>query len=159
MTRLVLVMFGSIMFAFSAQSQSNGYYPKGGPDNGVQDVSMIQLIANPQSFDGKRVRIIGFLHLEFEGDEIYLHREDFQNVLPKNALWINVPKDMTHAQIEAVNNHYVICTGTFVATMHGHGGVNSGEISKITRLQIWITGTKPRRNLPAPPPPPTPQLP
>jgi hypothetical protein len=39
---------------------------------------MIQLIANPQAWDGKHVRVIGFLRLEFEGDALYLHREDLR---------------------------------------------------------------------------------
>ncbi|MFP5236501.1 MAG: hypothetical protein ACLGSD_11415 [Acidobacteriota bacterium] len=140
-----------------AAPQNNGYYPHGGPDNGPQDVSMIQLIANPQRYDGKRVRIIGFLHLEFEGDSIYLHREDFEFGITKNALWIDVPRDMTPDQIKSVNDNYVICTGTFAAGMHGHMGLNSGEVAKITRLQLWTD--KPRSAIPrrfAPPLPPNP---
>jgi len=31
------------------------------------DVTLIQLIANPEKFDGKLIRVIGFLRLEFEG--------------------------------------------------------------------------------------------
>ena len=77
--------------------------------------------------------------MEFEGNAIYLHREDFQQAIDKNALWIDVPKDMTRNQIEAVNDHYVICTGTFVAAMRGHMGMNSGEMANITRLEIWTT--------------------
>lgn len=134
--------------------QINGYYPQGGPDNGPQEVSMIQLIADPQRYDGKRVRIIGFLHLEFEGDAIYLHREDFEHGITKNALWVNLPTDMTREQINAVNDKYVICSGTFAAGMHGHMGLNSGEMTKITRLEMWTD--KPSSALPrgfAPPPP------
>jgi hypothetical protein len=70
--------------------------------------------------------------LEFEGNAIYLHQEDFQQALTKNALWVDIPKDMTRAQIEAVNDHYVICTGTFVAAMFNIAqtkGVGSEMIS------------------------------
>jgi hypothetical protein len=139
---LVLVMFGSLLFSGITQSQTKGYYPKGGPDNGVDDVSIIQLIANPQSYDGKRVRIIGFLHLEFEGNAIYLHREDFQEAIDKDALWIDVPKDMTRTQIQEVNDHYVICTGSFVSAKHGHMGMNSGTMGQITRLQVWTSPSR-----------------
>ena len=38
------------------------------PAEDPADVSLIQLIANPQMFDGKLVRVIGFLRLEFEGN-------------------------------------------------------------------------------------------
>jgi hypothetical protein len=118
-------------------AQMAGYYPKGGPDIAGEDVSLIQLIANPQAYDNKTVRITGFLHLEFEGNVIYLHREDFQYGLTKNGLWIDVPKDMTKEQIKAVNDQYVICTGRFVAGMHGHMGLNSGEVTNVSRLEVW----------------------
>ena len=145
MKRLVMVALALLITASTASThaQMAGYYPKGGPDNGVEDVSLIQLIANPQAYDQKRVRITGFLHLEFEGDVIYLHSEDFHYSLAKNALWINVPKDMTQEQTKAVNDQYVICTGKFVASMRGHMGLNSGEISDVTRLEVWSPHPRP----------------
>ena len=145
MKRLVMFALGVLLIASntSAHAQIAGYYPKGGPDNGVEDVSLIQLIANPQTYGHKRVRITGFLHLEFEGDVIYLHSEDFRFGLTKNALWIDVPKDMTQEQRKAVNDQYVICTGRFVANMHGHMGLNSGEISDVTRLEVWSPHPRP----------------
>jgi hypothetical protein len=45
-------------------------------DPNAVDVSVVQLIANPQLFDGKKVRFVGFLRREFEGDAFYLHRVD-----------------------------------------------------------------------------------
>ena len=139
MNRLAILVLAVLLTASSAYThgQMAGYYPKGGPDSGVEDVSLIQLIANPQAYDNKRVRITGFLHLEFEGNAIYLHSEDFRYSLTKNALWINVPKDMTQEQTKAVNDQYAICTGRFVAGMHGHMGMNSGELSDVTRLEVW----------------------
>lgn len=35
-------------------------------------VSLIQLIANPEKYDGKQVAVVGFLRLEFEGNALYL---------------------------------------------------------------------------------------
>lgn len=54
----VLTIVAGTLIAQLLQGQvapQNGYYPQGGPDNGPVDVSMIQLIANPQSYDGKLV--------------------------------------------------------------------------------------------------------
>ncbi len=150
----------SMMLAFAllatrpigyGNSQMVGYYPKGGPDVVDEDVSLIQLIANPQAYDGKTVRIIGFLHLEFEGNVIYLHNEDFRYGLSKNGLWIQIPRDMTKEQMKAVNDQYVICTARFVAKMHGHMGMNSGEVANVTRLEVWPFD----RGAPPPTPKPT----
>ena len=65
-----------------------------------QDVSIVQLLATPEKFDGKLVRVIGFLCLAFEGDAVYLHREDFDHSLTQNALWVDVPekRDETSAE-------------------------------------------------------------
>jgi hypothetical protein len=147
MNRILVFVLGVLLVApsCSAHAQTAGYYPKGGPDIEAEDVSLIPLIANPQAYDRKIVRITGFLHLEFEGNAIYLHGEDFQYSLTKNALWINVPKDMTQGQIKAVNDQYVICTGRFVAGMHGHMGLNSGEIDDVTRLEVWSPHPRPTR--------------
>jgi len=126
----------------TASAQETGYYPKGGPDVAAENVSLIQLIANPKAYDQKVVRIVGYLHLEFEGDVLYLHREDFDYGLTENGIWINLPKDITPAQVKAINDRYVICTGRFIAGGQGHMDLNSGEMDNLTRIQIWPFGPK-----------------
>jgi len=42
----------------------------------LYEVSLVQLIANPAEWDGKRVMVSGYLHLEFEGNALHLHRDD-----------------------------------------------------------------------------------
>ena len=151
------MMLASALFVTGFSGYGNpqmvGYYPKGGADIAAEDVSLIQLIANPQVYDGKTVRIIGFLHLEFEGNVIYLHHEDFRYGLTKNGLWIDLPRDMAQEQRKAVNDQYVICTARFVAKMHGHMGMNSGELANVTRLEVQPAYQGP----PPPPPKPTPK--
>lgn len=119
-----------------AVAQLRGYSAKANYAE-EQDVSVIQLISDPQKYDGKRVQIIGFLRLEFEGNALYLHREDFEHAISRNGLWIDVPTGMTKNQQDAVNMHYVICVGVFRANRHGHMGMFSGEIDDIQRLQTW----------------------
>ena len=38
--------------------------------------SLVELIARPELYDGRRVRVIGFVNFEFEGDAIFLSSED-----------------------------------------------------------------------------------
>jgi len=122
---------------------SSGYYPSGGGDS-TENVSIVQLIANPKEFDHKRVQIIGYLRLEFEGDVIYLQEDDHRFAITKNGLWVDLPKEITPKQIAAVNNKYVICDGLFIAGEHGHMGSSSGTIKEISRLQIWVDPADPR---------------
>ena len=138
MRRVILFSIGMLLLSgLPASSQMGGYYPKGGPDIEAEDVSLIQLIANPQAYDHKIVRVIGYLRLEFEGDAIYFHREDLDLGMTRNGIWINLPKDITPGQMKIVNNQYVICTARFIASRHGHMGLFSGEFDDVTRLETW----------------------
>src|SRR5438034_11609304 len=49
------------------------------------DVGMVALSAVPERYDGKFVRTHGFLCIEFEGDALYLHEEDYRHGLTKNS--------------------------------------------------------------------------
>jgi hypothetical protein len=153
MKRIVLFSLGVLLLlpGLDAFPQMAGYYPKGGPDLDADSVSLIQLIANPKAYDNKRVRVIGYLHLEFEGNAMYLHHEDFDYGLTKNAIWINVPEDMTNEQIKIVNDQYVICTARFRSGRQGHMGMNSGEFFDVTRLETWPHRSRPDSGKPAQP--------
>lgn len=100
------------------------------------EVSMIQLIANPQSLDGNKVRVIGFVHMEFEGNAVYLHREDFERSIAKNGLSINL-SDSQSRRWRELNNQYVIIEGTFSYGEKGHFESWSGSLQDITRLTAW----------------------
>ncbi len=99
------------------------------------DVSLVQLVANPKDYDGKLVRVIGFLRLEYEGNGIYLHEDDYKHSIFKNGLWVNVSEDMHRRKVE-LDQKYVLIEGTFDAKMTGHMGLWSGSIEKITRCQV-----------------------
>ena len=100
-------------------------------------VSLVQLIANPKDYDGKIVRVIGFVKLEFEGDAIYLHQDDYKHNIHKNGLWIDVTDDIRKKRA-GLDQKYVLIEGTFNAKMRGHMGLWSGSIQKISRCQVWI---------------------
>jgi len=100
------------------------------------DVSLIQLIANPNRWDGKLVQVIGFINIEFEGNALYLHKEDWRRGLEKNALWL----DLTLArmgELLPLRRHYVIIRGRFDGKRYGHMSLFSGEITQIDRCDPW----------------------
>jgi hypothetical protein len=100
------------------------------------DVSMIQLIATPSRYQGKLVRLIAFLRVEFEGNALYFHQDDYVQGITKNGLWIVMP-DQLIAKSKALDQGYVIVVGTFDAKNKGHKGLWSGSISKIHHLEKW----------------------
>lgn len=101
-------------------------------DAAMSDVSLIQLISTPAAYDAKTVRVIGFCHLEFEGNGLYLHREDFERAIYKNAIWIDAPRDKA-----ALSDQYVLIEATFDASEHGHVGLFSGSLKDVTRMERW----------------------
>jgi hypothetical protein len=103
------------------------------------DVSLVQLIANPKDHDGQIVRVIGFVRLEFEGNAIYLHQEDYKHGVSKNGLWIDVSDDIRKRRAE-YDRKYVLIEGTFSAKDKGHMDMFSGSIQKISRFQLWMQG-------------------
>ena len=101
------------------------------------DVSIINLISTPEKYHHKEIRLIGYLNLEFEGDAIYLHKEDFDRSIVSNAFWVNFSKEITKTQKDKCSKKYVIIEGTFDMNSHGHMGLFSGTINNITRLDQW----------------------
>jgi len=101
-------------------------------------VSIVQLIATPEKYDGEVVQVEGFLRLEFEGNVIYLHEDDYKHGISKNGLWIERNAKIDE-KAEQLNMHYVVIEGTFHATNQGHLGLNAGAISDITFATICPT--------------------
>lgn len=100
------------------------------------NVTLVQLIASPEKFDGKLIRVIGFLRLEFEGDVLYLHREDYEYAILGNGIWVEVTPEMTKRKAK-LNMHYVLLEGIFSSKERGHMGMWSGTIKKIGRAEFW----------------------
>ena len=101
-------------------------------------VSLIRLIANPEKYDGQAVSVIGYLRLEFEGNMIYLHKEDFDHRVSENAVRVGIKKN-ERAQFKKKDLHYVLIVGTFQAAKSGTSDPN-GTIVNISKIEIWPFG-------------------
>ena len=60
----------------------------------IENVSLIQLIANPQNYDGKIVRVSGFFHNKFEDCNLYLTKEDGDLLRSMNGVAISLSKEV-----------------------------------------------------------------
>jgi hypothetical protein len=141
MRRWILAPLLLVLTSFSGSVQEERY-PPGSRCEGVDargactiyGVSIVELIAMPRLYDGRRVRVTGWLHLEFEGNGIYLHRDDKIHGLYRNGLWVSFAgrdADMSCA------GGYALVEGTFDAGHHGHMGLWSGAIEGIDRCMRW----------------------
>lgn len=98
-------------------------------------VSLVRLIADPEKHDGQPVAVIGFLRLEFEGNMLYLHEEDYAHSIEENAVRLGINKKQRE---EFANNnmHYVFVAGTFRAAKRGTSNPN-GTIVDIVKIEDW----------------------
>lgn len=97
----------------------------------VERVSIIQLLANPQTYEGRKVEVSGFVSLEFEGNAIWLHEEDFKRGLYQNALWLNVAEGGCEDVGGKPLSAYASLAGIFTAKAHGHMGLWPAQITLI----------------------------
>ncbi len=51
---------------------------------------------------GIKVRVIGFVRIDFEGNAVYLHEEDDKYAISDNALWLSLPNTKSKEEYEAV---------------------------------------------------------
>jgi hypothetical protein len=98
--------------------------------------TLLQLLANPDKFDGMQVSVIGFLHLQFEGDTLWLHKEDFEQAIVGNMVSVVVTKDIEKKRKE-LNDRYVIIVATFDAKDKGHMSLCSGTLKDIKNCAAW----------------------
>jgi hypothetical protein len=103
---------------------------------GAQTVTMQQLLAEPQRFEGQRVRTTGFLRLEFEANALYPTRDDFNNAAMEHAVWL----DLSNAQLRRLgklNNGHVVVEGEFSVQYKGHGGKWLGVLRHVAGVRMW----------------------
>ncbi|MFT3756844.1 MAG: hypothetical protein QM769_13060 [Pseudoxanthomonas sp.] len=92
-------------------------------------VSLIQLISNPDRYEGKLVHIDGFVHINFEDNAIWLHKDDFDNSINSNSLWINVNRCV--GWDGKPMSGYASVLGRFSSQHRGHMGLWPGVINQV----------------------------
>src|SRR5687768_10295279 len=95
-------------------------------------ISIITLLQHPDLYHEKKVRIIGFVAMEFEHHAIYVSVEDYNHAITKNAIWLEVN---VNDEIKKFNKQYVLIEGVFDKTKKGHLKLYSGTITNIDRIE------------------------
>lgn len=97
-------------------------------------VSMINLIATPEKYEGKSIRVVGYAVIE-KDKCIFLSEEDARKKITKNAVWIDIGK--LQVQYRLLNRKYVLVEGIFNYKNKGDMSMLSGTIKNISRLEEW----------------------
>ena len=106
------------------------------PDQRPLRVSLMQLIATPSQCDGKLVMVYGFLDMTREGDLLFLHREDCDNVLAENAIWLRRTEEIGKHRA-TLNRKYVSVVGVFKIGFTEHLGSPPNGIPDVKSVVVW----------------------
>lgn len=104
--------------------------------DGLYSVSLISIIAAPEKFDGKKVRVIGVFRYEYECIALYLSKFDYDNRFGKNGVDIVLPEEISTAAAE-LSGKPVILEGTYHKIREGTITLRTGKIDNITRFEEW----------------------
>ena len=120
------------------------------------DASLVQVLADPGQFDGRLVRVTGFCSIQFEDVAVYLHREDYDQMILKNAIWLDLGdlEELAFRDLQRkVGKRHCLIEGRLESRAHGHLGATSGTIRDITRIEPSASRAElEKRVLQAPPP-------
>jgi len=102
---------------------------------GIIYTSLIRVIATPTNYEGKEVRLIGYVVVGFEHSALYLSRDDAEHSNRESSVWIDEPAKS--AKIDPMKQGFACVVGTFHSAGSegvGHMGLWPGELTNITLL-------------------------
>ena len=106
-------------------------------------VSIVTLLAQSASHKTIRVQVSGFMVLDFEGERLYLHEEDYQLNLFMNSLYLALSPTQRE-QYKSFDKQYV----TLEAFYHGRRNTEdifAGELCDVREVTLLNRRTDPRR--------------
>ncbi|TKR30546.1 hypothetical protein FCE95_10545 [Luteimonas gilva] len=96
-----------------------------------EDISLIALLANPEKYEGKAVRVIGYYRSGFEQSALYLNKSDYENDVWGNGIWIESGGDIP------TTAGYLLVSGIFTRSNRGHLGAYQGAICNLSEASPW----------------------
>ncbi len=101
----------------------------------VTTASLLQLIANPEKFDGKTVVVEGVTNIDFEGNAIYLSKEHWKHSISSFGVWLDLDPKLAKDRKWA-NGLYCVIKATFRAGDRGHMGLFMGSLTEVSMFDL-----------------------
>ncbi len=117
-------------------------YPGTASSKEFVTVSLVSLISTPEKYQGKLVRVNGYLHYRFEDNALYLSKDDGTYLIGKNSVWLHFSEDVKvqtsfnkgNPALTDLNDKYVLVEGRFNKNDKGHLGAHSGALNDVRRV-------------------------
>ena len=97
------------------------------------NVSMVQLLATPERFHGKRIRVVGWRVWALEESVVYLHSEDAE--YRTNRIWLELETKEAKRFAGAPNHGPCVIEGEFDASKGNNFALVPTSIKNITRIE------------------------
>ena len=125
-----IAVLASILLGFSAQVAIAEDCPASA--QAYQTISLVALLSDPAKHTGQFVRITGYLHLIYEGDGLFLHKEDYRQWIPANAIGLSIPaRDMN----KSLNHEYVTVLGQFSGDPKLEHPIYGSRVLRVCRFE------------------------
>lgn len=115
-------------------------------ENPPAPARMVELLANPERFNGKSVTVIAYLVIGNRGvnadSALCLHREDWENGL-QNCIGV-VPSQNMHRNWRELNGMYVRITGAIVTGDPAEPEGHWIAIQDVKECEVWSDPDHPR---------------
>jgi hypothetical protein len=106
--------------------------------DGVRITSVLQLLAHPDRYEGKRVQVKGYYASGMEYSGLFGTKESAEIADIQSGIWLDIPSDkQSSTNIAEFTNGYVTIAGTFHYVKNGgvgHLGAWPASIIKLTLL-------------------------
>jgi len=108
----------------------------------LNSVSLIRLIANPQAFDGRRIKVTGYIaHNGLDSSVgVYVSELDGNNFVISNSIDLNIED----SQIKRALGKYAILEGTYRAPKGQLADYVEGKLEHVSVIKTWNSGDVPR---------------
>ena len=129
-----LTLASLLVFLSGVSCRAQSPTPEKTPEKRALPVSLIRVIANPEKFDGQRLRVIGFLYYGGGLDRavcLYVSETDARNAVMPNC----VSLELALKQDDKRLGKYVILNATFRYNT-GHG-LDFLSFDDVTDVQLW----------------------
>jgi hypothetical protein len=105
----------------------------------LESVSLVQLIARPEVFNGRPVRVLAYMSIGFEESALYLHKEDADVGNTSNAVWLDLESRPVAERLELARRRsgWVVVEGTFDSSLKGHLSAFPSGVRNVTRVIPW----------------------
>ena len=105
-------------------------------------VPIAQLIANPEKWNDRRVSVIGFARLEYEGHALYASEHVYQHSMTEASIGLGITYDSNGLPEDRrivphkLDKQYVLASGVFEAYPKP-SRAGTGSLQELCAIEVW----------------------